>query len=295
MNFRRIILLLLIFAALRVRGQEAVPPDLPADYPSIGFSMNPLYYSVGVKFGIVLNPHRDRIMFRTFEGDLMLGLGTSPGQVSDRRCEQAVIGPQQRRAGGNQQLQDELRKKATEECFLFRNPLPLSYLSSATHDIMVGLANKPAVVYYINYYITPRRLLMRTNNQVLNVFPITPDLQIEKSFQLRSFTRLRPEAGYINGRVVQASYEFPLRKTYEVIIQESENANNFRAMSVSNGRMFRYITRAMLTGKLMRIGYMRLLRPEGAVLSTFFNYLTNFRVISVELVDKPEAPVEIKD
>ena len=125
---------------------------------------------------------------------------------------------------------------------------------------------------------------MKTKNQVLGAFPVQPDLKIEPSFRVSSWQALHPEAGVITGRIVQASLEYPVRKTYEIIIQERENANNFRAMSVNNGDMFRYINRAMLTGKQLRIEFIRLHRPHSRFLSALFNYMTNYRIISVEIL-----------
>src|SRR5262249_47476245 len=117
----------------------------------------------------------------------------------------------------------------------------------------------------------------------LDVFPIQPDLKVDDSYALSTWKRAYPESGVVKGRVVQASLEYPFRKTYEVIIQESENANNFRAMSIHDGRLFRYISRAMLTGKPMVIEYVRLYQAHGRFVSTLFNYMTHYRIVAAKL------------
>jgi hypothetical protein len=171
---------------------------------------------------------------------------------------------------------------------LFNNPWRFSFLRRSLFDHISRIKERPVVIYYVNYYVAPSHVLMNTANQVLEAFPVQPDLKLEPNFRIPSWSALHPEAGVIVGRIVQASLEFPLRKTYEVIIQESENADNFRAMSVSDRKLFQYINKAMLSGRQVRIEYTRLFRPHGTILSTIFNYLTNFRVISVELVE-PES------
>jgi hypothetical protein len=125
---------------------------------------------------------------------------------------------------------------------------------------------------------------MQTRNRVLNAWATNPDLKITRKFETSSWRRIHPESGTITGRVVQASLEYSVRKTYEVIIQEREHADNFRAMSVSNREMFQYITRAMLTGKMLRLEYIRLFSPHAGVASFFLNYMTSFRIVSAEIL-----------
>jgi hypothetical protein len=149
---------------------------------------------------------------------------------------------------------------------------------------MVAVKEKPVIIYYINYYVSLAHLLMNTRNEVLDVFATQPDLNIEPNFSIPAWSGIQPEVGVINGRIVQASLEFPIRKSYEVIIQESENANNFRAMSVSDAKLFNYITRAMLTGRQLRIRYMRLYGPHAGLMTSMLNYMTSMRIISVDVI-----------
>jgi hypothetical protein len=261
--------------------------ELPEDFPDLRFTVNPAYHSIGVKLGHALSVRRERLVLRTFEGELMLGFGTNPDQVKDRGCVQSVLsqGTSTRRAP--QRPDQELQNRADEECTLFTNPWRFSFLSKSLFDKAVNTKVESVVVYYVNYYtyLRPSHLLMKTTNRLLNIFPVQGDLKIEPGFKISAWPRLHPQAGVITGRIVHASLEYPVRKTYEVIIQESENANNFRAMSVNDREMFQYITRAMLTGKRMRIEFMRLHGPHGQALTALFNYMTDFRIISVELLN----------
>jgi hypothetical protein len=271
-------------------GQEnktSSSSELPEDFPKLGFTMNPTYHSIGVKLGHALSVSRQRLVLRTFEGEFMLGFGANPDQVKDRGCVQSVLNQGTNTRRTPQRQDKELQNKADEECTLFTNPWRFSFLSKSLYDRVVNNKVESVVAYYVNYYtyLKPSHLLMKTTNRLLNIFPVQADLKIEPSFKISAWPRLHPEAGVITGRIVHASLEYPIRKTYEVIIQESENANNFRAMSVNDQQLFQYITQAMLTGKQMRIEFIRLYRPHGRALTALFNYMTDFRIISVELLN----------
>lgn len=262
--------LLFLLIGLTQAQQNQLGSDVPPDFPRLGFAINPLYDSVGIRFGHALNVRRHRPVLQTFEGDFMLGFGTGPEQVVDRTCLQ--------------------NRGTREQCFLFDNPWRFSTLDNGLFQQIQDFKDKPILLYYINYFFEPAHLLMHTTNKVMMVFPVQADLQIERSFRIGSWQALHPEAGVITGRVVQASVENPLRKTYEIIIQEQKNANNFRAMSVNSGRLFRYITQAMLTGRQLRIEYVRLWQWHADVLSFLLAYATDFRIISVEILDQEPAP-----
>lgn len=253
--------------------------EIPENFPVVRFSINPLYYSTGFYLGHVLNVRRVRPILSTFEGEMMIGFGSNPQPVSDRRCMQMYM------ATPRPDEKQNIEEVARQECMLFQNPWKFSFLSQGLQNTLVILKERPVVVFYTNYLFIPQYLLTKTRNYASAAFAVNPNLQIPRSFQVRSWRSIQPEAGSITGRIVKASFENPLRKSYELIIQESENADNFRTMSVNDGDLFRYISQAMLTGKLMRIEYVRLFRPHAVALSTLFNYATHYRVVSVTLLD----------
>jgi hypothetical protein len=277
-------LLAVILTSIPVLAQDPQPSELPRDYPEIRFSLNFTYHSLGLKLGHLLGVRRERPILSTYEGELMLGYGSSPETVVERQCRQEILqqGTSTRRTPA--QDQEDLNKKVDAKCRLFDNPWRFSFLNFPLFTALSGMHDDPIVLYYVNYYIAPSHILMRTNNQLLAAFPVQQNLKIDNSYRIPSWSAVHPEAGTITGRVVQASVEYPLRKTYEIVIQESQNANNFRAMSVSDADMFVYIQRAMLTGRPMRIEFVRLYRPHGTLMSALFNYMTSLRVISVELL-----------
>lgn len=275
------------FAVAQSPADPAIMEELPEGFPKLRFRINPFYHSIGLKLGFILNVRRERPILSTYEGEMMLGVGTGPDTVVDRQCMQAILqqGTSTRRSTLDDRQDQELRARVAEECALFNNPWRFSFLSDDLFRAMVPSKDRPVLIYYVNYYFAPSHILMQTGNQALAVFPTQPNLQINRRYSIPAWTRIQPESGVITGRIVQASIEFPVRKTYEVIIQESENANNFRAMSVSDRGLFQYINQAMLTGKRVRVSYVRLFGPHASVMSTLFNYLTNMRVTAVEIID----------
>ena len=73
-----ILLSMVTSATAQAQDQEGSGSELPKDFPRLGFSINPIYHSIGLKLGHVLNPRRVRVFRRTFEGSMMLGFGTNP-------------------------------------------------------------------------------------------------------------------------------------------------------------------------------------------------------------------------
>lgn len=274
-----------VYMAFAASAQDLPLADPPEDFPVFSFSINPIYHSIGLQLGHVLSIRRERIFIRTFEGEMMLGVGSNPGSVVDRQCVRTVLDEQG--PSGNQQVQDARQRRANTDCFLFDNPWRFSTLKTPVFNKIAALKNDSMLIYYINYHVAPSYALTKTTNKVLDAFATVPNLKIKPRYRISSWSGLHPEAGIITGRVVRASLEYSLRKTYEVIIQESENADHFRAMSINDGRLFRYVTQAMLTGKLLRIEYVRLFQPHSRFLSALFNYMTDYRIISVEIAEEP--------
>lgn len=277
MIYRSLILILLV--PIVAWAQEPDPNDTPADFPIIRFSMNPLYSSTGFYLGHVLNVRRVRPILSTYEGEMMIGFGSNPRPVVDRRCVQAYVAAQKEGSPAKNQL------TAEQECALFPNPWKFSFLSRSLKDTISVIKESPVVIFYTHHLWVPSHILTQTHNLAAAAFAVNPNLNLPSNYRVASWTGIHPEAGSITGRIVKASMENHLIKSYEVIIQESENADNFRAMSVNDGAFFRYITQAMLTGKKMRIDYIRLYRPHSWLLSTLLNYATQYRIISINLLD----------
>lgn len=268
------------------RGQQILT-EVPEDFPLFTrFSVSPFYYSTGLQLGNVLSVRRERPILSTFEGELNLGIGSTKGPLIDRGCVADIVEPQVNRRTPPARV-EELTREASVSCEIFRNPWRFSFLSTPLFERMSAIKDRPVVIYFINYYVAASHILMRTTNMILDAYPVSPNLPIEPVFRISSWARMHPEAGFITGRVVRASLENSLRRSYEIVIQESQNTNNFRTMSIADHDLFRYITHAMLTGKLLRLEYIRQFRAHAAISQTIWTYMTAFRIIGVEVMPHP--------
>jgi hypothetical protein len=139
-----------------------------------------------------------------------------------------------------------------------------------------------------------RALWTYTLNYVQKIFPIDPDLPAFKFFSLDKgempvATAVNPAEGYTKGRVVKASMDHLIRKTYEITFQQGAHGTNFTRLSVNSSEMFDHLVLSMLTGKQVRIGYLRMFSWEGFWVSAVRGYKTYYRVTSVEIL--PDEPV----
>ena len=161
MIWSTVLLALMTTVSLAQTPQEDKAPE---NFPTLRFRFNPTYHSIGLKLGNVLNVRRQRPVLSTFEGELMMGLGSGPGLVADRSCVPGVLGQGTSTRRSTTHQQEELRNRANEECALFNNPWRFSFLSQHMFDHVELIKNRPVVMYYVNYYIAPSHILMQTNN-----------------------------------------------------------------------------------------------------------------------------------
>jgi hypothetical protein len=77
-----------------------------------------------------------------------------------------------------------------------------------------------------------------------------------------------------------------LREIYEVLIQVGDSGNDFRRMNVAYTDMMNFILDAMLTGRLLRISFLKLLDFEATPEHTIEGYTTPFRVVGIQVLDQ---------
>ena len=261
----------------------------PHDLPPIEYSRNPLYVSEGYKLGYVLDFYRYGIFPWSYEGTMMIGFGTGRQRFVDNHCAQNHIATAE---GISDPVQKQrVLDEANKDCYVFSNPWPFSTLTESryrNYERIDNVATTPVLLYYIVPWISVERLITRTRHFVEGIYPVNPGANLPPSFKLDDSGF--PTAGWINikrgfvdGRIVSASLDHWLRKSFEVTIQAGELGNNFRRMSVSSQEMFNYILATMLTGRMARIGYIELLGFENAILQVGKDYDTPYRIVSVEL------------
>lgn len=257
-----------------------------SDVPQVRYN---LWHLVeGYRLGFISNFGSEGIQeLWMLEGQLNQGTATTMGPIYDRVCVEehekaanSVEDPQRHAA---------IVAKAQDRCYLTEQPWPFSATDSDLLKQWDSMGVVPVVIYFERPVWTPYQLVTQTRDYLLGIFPINPSLAIEKKHVLRSslgggkyFNR---EKKTIVGRIVKATLEQPIRKVYEVVIEEGLTGNSFLRMNVDDSDMFDYIVQAMLTGKMLRIEYVRFYGFEGVIPSEIFNYNTNFRITSVELTD----------
>jgi hypothetical protein len=90
--------------------------------------------------------------------------------------------------------------------------------------------------------------------------------------------------GDIVGRVVKASLDHVILKTFEVTIQNQLD-NSFSYLSVDDPQVFDALVRAMMSGRILKIGYIRLFGLQARLLSLVRGYDTADRIVSVDSAD----------
>lgn len=266
---------LFLSALLSIAGAQTQFSDLPR----VEYFRNPYYESQGFRLGYILDFARFGIVIPSYEGKLMLGFGSSPDSDIDPRCYATKM---------RNKVAPEIAKK---ECLTVSNPWPFSTLDSSVFKQYSGYTDAktaPVLVYYVRPTLSPEHEVTNTKNFVEGIYRLNPNIKMASAIDGRESAselpaRLNREEGYIEGRVVKASLDHPLRKSFEITIQEGPLGSNFKQMSVSSQDVFNYIVQTMLTGKLVRIGYLKLQGLENDIYLIGKDYDTAYRVITVEL------------
>jgi len=259
--------------------------------PHISYFRNPYYYSEGFRLGFVLDFHRSGFPFWiwSYEGELMTGFGSDKMMVVDQYCmadEMAWIS----------EIKDEQKKQtamqaAKTQCYVFDNPWNFSTLNAGLYETYLGFQNlqfTPVLIYYVSPIFSFSRAITNTSNFVEGIYSINPSLDIPKSYKVPSYDlpiagTFNKDRGFKEGRIVTASLDHYVRKSFEVTLQEGPYGNNFRRMSVSDQEMFDFIVKAMLTGKMVRVEYVKITDIENEILRIGKSYDTPYRVVSLEV------------
>jgi hypothetical protein len=274
---------LIFYALLGVAGAQTQFSDLP----KVEYTRNPYFESEGFRLGFLLEFAREGIAIWSYEGQFMVGYGADRVEMIDPTCFQG-------KTDWLNSVKDVTKKNkameaARKECYIFTNPWMFSTLDSRIYNRYQELANTkatPVVLYYVTPFISPENLITNTKNFVEGIYPVNESLELQPSFTATGSelpVGLNREQGYVNGRIVKASLDHVIRKSFEIVIQEGPLGNNFRRMSVSSQEMFDYIIKVMLTGREVRVGFLRLLGAENTLYRIGKDYDTAYRVTSVQL------------
>lgn len=262
--------------------------NLPPDVPKVRFTVNPLYSQEGFRMGHLLQ--FTSVIGWHYEGSLMQGYASSPGPLVDQTCVQNMT-----KAG---------RATTTAEiesiCAFDENPWHFSAVDGTLFKEIQGSDQpKPVVVYYSRPIwsalgaianLAPQVMWSNTLNIAQKVWIVKPPDTMFKIYSLEQGELghiaevISHAEGYVEGRVVKATLDHLLRKTYEITIQLGDGGNNFKRMSVNDPAMFDHLVLAMMSGKLLRLGYVHYFQSVEGWYSDLRGYQTLYRITSVEVL-----------
>jgi hypothetical protein len=270
-----------------------------SDLPHVNYFRNPYYASEGFRLGFILDFHRAGFPFWIFsyEGQMMTGFGSDRIAAIDQYCMKDEM-------NWIEAIKDQNKKKAAidqanQQCFVLNNPWHFSTLQSGIYQRYLSLhdvQSTPVLVYYVSPIVALSHVITSTDNFIEGVYATNPNLNLPKSYRIPSSEipiaeRLNVDHGFVEGRVVTASLEHYIRKSFEVTIQEGPYGNNFRRMSVSDQTMFDYIVSAMLTAKMVRVEYLKITSFENSLLRIGRYYDTPYQVVGLEIESgSPPSP-----
>lgn len=295
--FRSFLITFFTFFSLQVFADDAV--DLMVDLdeiprPRLNF-VNPFFSTKGYILGEVGTIRNEGfpIWRYRYEGSLMQGIGNIPGPIIDNGCEeqrQSILVDRWMRGvnSKNEGLGVEVDGSFSENpCELGHNPLPFSFFSRRTAKKILYLRTGLEVFYFVRPTIAPQAVLTRTRNFIGDVWPIDRSIELEESISSRGLPVSRVvtrERGVVSGRVILATVENVVFKTYEIIIQSVAQGNEFKALSVHDPRVFDYLVDSMFAGRRVKIEFVRI-APGTGMFSDLRGRWTHFRIVKVDLLD----------
>lgn len=177
-------------------------------------------YSEGYRMGKLNKLSTTGILFKSVEGDLLLGNESS--YYFDYQ-DSILINPWQFSLSTKSEIADQL----------------------ATY------ANKYVVIKYKQYQLGP--LNWETDYEPIEITDVNPLIQLIP-YEISDIKGNKSE-GFRVGRVVKLSKKGTVAKTYEVTFQLSDVGNDFMQMSVSNDRMYGSLLLALKSGKKIMFYY----------------------------------------
>jgi hypothetical protein len=201
-------------------------------------------------------------------------------------------------------------------CLIDENPWPFTILDGKLYEQYGGgftrmndLGARPVLVYYFREAPSPGNLFAIISTGNIYAFwaeskSIVKRLwRVDQSYPAPKYylntnvgsifdPRVNPENGRIpSARVVKATLDHSLLKTYEITIQQTIGGNNWRRLSVDNKEMFDHIVMAMRTGRLVSLTYTELWGIE-AWAKSLIGYTTPYRIASIEILGPKTKPGE---
>lgn len=257
--------------------------------PVEGF-WNPNRYEIGYVLGILAHVASEGVIIKTIEGSIKLGSLSARGGFLDRRCyDRELARGQNQPADATPTPPEILQQRAIDNCTEKINPWPFSrYNPSLLAGFQPG-RGQFVLVSYRSYFILP---FTESPNYFSKLYIVDPQImpigtRIDARSRMPVSRRLHYASGSVKGRIVQASLNGVVRRTWELVIQVGNSGDVFERLSVNDRELFEFALRAMSTGRFLQIGYYQLFSPIAAPYRLILGYNTNSRVHSIEVLSDP--------
>lgn len=276
--------------------EPAVNPQPVPSFPRVRWSPDPFYTSEGFRLGHIIKMTYGGLFIFAYEGQMTLGTGATMQTFFDRDCYALKVSNLSKDLDPGEHARALARIE--KECTVTENPWPFSFFDKDLYQDYLHSNYDLVVVYYIRPLFSLWRIFTKSMNYVKRIWKTNANYKVAKEYKLDKNAFLTGEElyakeSYVEGRIVKASMDHLLRKTYEVIIQEGNYSPSYVAMTINDPDMFDHVVKCMLSGKLLRIGYVKLFAFQGFIASAVRDYDTYYRITSIETITHPQTPAPI--
>lgn len=221
---------------------------------SISFADGIGVYSEGYKMGQLTKFSVKGLIFKSGEGELLLGVDSTPYALEE--------------------VDNKGNKIVTEV-----NPWYFSSINTKMHEkINSNLGEYVAIKYKQSHIKNPD---VDTDYEVIDVVNISRDKNYTAGpCKAEKFVSGMKSSGVRAGRIVKASSKGIGFKSYEILIQQGNSGNQFMSMSISaDEKLYECATKYLLAGRQVKITY-----SESFLNLSMLSRDTNYDIVKIEPV-----------
>ncbi len=267
------------------QDQDSIFGDARNLEPVTG-SWNPLRTEEGYVLGSLASVARRGVFVQTVEGEIKLGRFSSRGGFLDRSCFEAGVAEIESNTGVPATFQE--RQEIINRCTELINPWPFSNYDENLWAAVQRAGGDFILMFYRRYLVVP---FTDSPNLFAKIYFVDPEILpvgAQKTASGLIFSRnFHYAQGSLEGRIVKASLNGIVRKTYEIIMQVGHAGDVFRAFSISDKDLFDFAIKTMATGRFVRVSFYELFSIVAIPQALVRGYDTDYRVFRIEVLPEP--------
>lgn len=206
-------------------------------------------YSIGYRMGEITKFSIKGIMFKSGEGQMLMGSESTPYSIKSK---------------------DGDGKVTTKNI----NPWQFSSLNTEINNLINENIGEYVYVKYKESYI--KSPSVDTPYEIIEINSINPPIDI--SCISTNYTKGSKSDGTRIGRIVKASSKGLVSKSYEIIMQEGNSGNQFKALSISEDTdLYKCAVNYLMSGQRVKITY-----NESIINLNILNRETPYDIIKIE-------------